>query len=286
MDQKVYHCRYEICMSPFALTLLPVLSLLSFPPKEGIVLCCLIVLGSRINEFFLRVCACWSAGLHEVFSSNGNQNKKGEWMVMTERGTGWKNGKKMNMDLKVVVQLKEGRRNRRAKSKVREREENEGGRSSNRGRLFWGLSIEAISTDWLCYCVTQSRSQETLCVEDSGGGLRASAVVKTGGHAPLLDTLQQSHIVKPQSPQRERHHFVGFFFFFLAPPPCSQFTIVFVWAHKRVRQWLFNETGEQSMCCVYGERFSFGVLPLEALIKGGFHHFFSLQILRWERTQC
>ena len=27
--------------------------------------------------------------------------------------------------------------------------------------------------------------------------------------------------------------------------------IVFVWVHKRAGRWLFNETGERSMCCVY-----------------------------------
>lgn len=137
-------------------------------------------------------------------------------MLVTEISTGWKSGKKTDMDLKVGVRLKEGRRNRRAKSEVRkgEKRKNKGDRSSNRRRLFWGLSIEAISTDWLFHCVTQSWSLETLCVSvwvKGWGGLRASAVVRTGSHAPLLETLQLSHIVKPQSPQRGRLHFVGIF---------------------------------------------------------------------------
>lgn len=61
---------------------------------------------------------------------------------MTERSTGWKSEKKMHIDSKVSVRLKKGTK----KSKKTKTKKN-GDRSSNRRRLFFGLSIKAISTD-------------------------------------------------------------------------------------------------------------------------------------------
>lgn len=144
---------------------------------------------------------------------------------------------------------------RKIKKYERKKKNHGGDRSSNRRRLFWGLSIEAIFTDWLCHCCTQSWSQETLCafVCKLGlvRGLGASAVVRTGGHAPVW-THSSSPILWSHS-----HHkgSASILWEFLVPPPCSQFAIVFVWTHGRARWLLFNEPGEQSLSCVYGERF-------------------------------
>lgn len=64
MKQKVYHGRYEICMSPCALTATP-----NPPPKKGreerIVLCCLIVwgLGSMNSSCHVCVGVCICVGV-------------------------------------------------------------------------------------------------------------------------------------------------------------------------------------------------------------------------------
>lgn len=123
----------------------------------------------------------------------------------------------MDMDLKVRLEAE--RRNKETDEWSRIERQKQvwhiNGRSTE--GVFWGLSIEAISTDWLCQCVTRSWSLETVCVcvcvlvRMCVAGLRASAVVRAEGHAPLLEALQKSHIVKPQSPQRERLHLVEMF---------------------------------------------------------------------------
>lgn len=217
---------------PLRLDSPPSLFIPSPSPKEGIVLCCLIRLGARINELFFWVCVFLSACL-QYFAVEMKKKKGGfaEWMVVMPRSTGWKSGPKRSFDSKVDVRPKEEGRN--AKEMWERAEDKNMDRSSKRRRLFWGLSIEAISTDWLCHCVTQRAALKRPCVCVRWVGmLRASAVVRSGGHVPLLDTLQQSHIVKPHSPQRERLHF------FVAPPPCSQIMIVL---------YLFGRTRKSGM---------------------------------------
>lgn len=102
-----------------------------------------------------------------------------------------------------------------------------------------------------------------VCVGEGVGGAQGLSCCQNReprasfGNTPTIPYCEATVTTKGAPP------FCGDFF---APPPCSQFTIVFVWAHKRATQWLFNETGEESMCCVYGERFSFRVLRLEPVI--------------------
>lgn len=69
-----------------------------------------------------------------------------------------------------------------------------------------------------------------------GGGLRASAVVSTGGHTPVLETLQKSHIVKPQSPQIECLHFVSVFFFLLSSTLLSIYDRIYLGSRERERE--------------------------------------------------
>lgn len=162
--------------------------------KDAIVLYCLFVLGFRINEWFLRRAEmkthCW-------------------W---GDRCTRW--------NTEIDMELKDGgRKDNEPKTKW---EKKEGNRSSNRRSLFWGLSIEAISADWLCRCVTQSWSLETLCVFVGGGSgpqlLSELGATHLFGHTPAI---RYEAIVTT----RERLDFGCMFF---TAPPCSQFMITFV----------------------------------------------------------
>lgn len=188
-------------------------TLRSFPQRKESFLCCLIGLGATINELF--VC---------VRLSGGNEKRT----------------------------IGDTRRAKSKKKKRKPKKKKNGDRSSNRGRLFWGLSIKAISTDWLCHCVTQSCSLETLCVcvcvSEQKEGVRGLSCFQNREATRLFWKHSSNPILWSHTPEREQ-------FFFFAPPPCSQFMSVFVWVHERGRRWLFNETREQSMCCAYGQRF-------------------------------
>lgn len=128
--------------------------------------------------------------------------------------------------------------------------------------LFWGLSIKAISTDWLC-CVTQSWSQETVCVR---WGCLSCCQNWGGAGIPLLDTLQQFHIVNPLLGQ--------------ANTPTSHPS-----QYRLFRD--AGEPGDDFLKSDYSERRSVGVLHMERLTERGFQHprlLFSLWVLRWTRT--
>lgn len=205
MDQKVYHSKYEICMSSCAVAPSPTPH--SFPQRKESFLCCLIELGTRINELFVCVCVCvpvWKWKKKDRFT---------EWMVLTERSTEWQNKKKMLMDLKVGVRLKEGRRKRRAGKKEKRKKKTVWQIIKQKDTLLGTVNKSNIY--WLIVSHRADPWRPCVCLWAEGGDEGPQLFSEQGGHAPVLETLQQSHIVKPDSPV-------------FAPPPCSQFMIVFV----------------------------------------------------------
>lgn len=156
------------------------MSPLAPPPqkrKEAIVLFCLIVLGFRINEWFLRACL-WGCVVVSSKDRTEMKNRVGsgdrEMYQMKDL-----NGNRYG--LKGCCRVERKINEPKCKDKVREKW---GQHIIKQKESFLG-TVNRSNIHWLIVslCHTELIPGDLVCV--CGWGLRASAVVRTGGHAPL-----------------------------------------------------------------------------------------------------
>lgn len=90
------------------------------------------------------------------------------------------------------------------KSGIRKRERPKQGRQIIKQKEALLGNVNRSNIHWLIVsqCHTELISGDCVCGGAGRRGIRTSAVVRTWDHAPMLETLQKSHIVKPQSPRR------------------------------------------------------------------------------------
>lgn len=157
---------------------------------EGIVLCSLAMLGSRINERHVYLCvvvALWGC-IFFICQQKWGKSRVGGLKELLENWyecKGWCRIEERTKESKGSNWSKSEGENKRQQQIIRQKETLLG--TVNMGNIHWLIVL-------LCHTELIPGELVFVCRWEGDD----SAVVRTGAHVPLLDTLQQFHIVKPQ----------------------------------------------------------------------------------------